>query len=187
MARGGRGGRGNARFATSTHQAPREWEPGEEGEEREIELVLKLIADVGLVGEPNAGKSTLLSVVSAARPRSPTIPSPRSSPISAWSALAGQRPSWWPTSPASSRARTRGRDWGCGSCGTSSARATLAFLIPADSLEPQEEYEKLRVELESYSAELMKTPHCVVFTKADLLPPELPAPRVEAPGAWDSS
>jgi GTPase len=184
VARGGRGGRGNARFATSTHQAPREWEPGEEGEEREIELVLKLIADVGLVGEPNAGKSTLLSVVSAARPKIGDYPFTTLEPNLGVVMLSGHRSLVMADIPGIVEGAHAGKGLGLRFLQHVERTRVLVLLVPLDAADPQVVYQRLRSEILRYSEPLHEKPHLVVLTKRDLLPPEAPLPGLlTAPGA----
>jgi GTPase len=183
VARGGRGGRGNARFATSTHQAPREWEPGEEGEDRQIELVLKLIADVGLVGEPNAGKSTLLSVISAARPKIADYPFTTLEPNLGVVALSGHRTFIVADIPGIIEGAHEGKGLGFRFLQHVERTRVIALLVPLDSEDPQAVYDRLRNEVRLYSPALAEKEHVVILTKRDLLGPEVPIPQLIAPEA----
>ena len=185
VARGGRGGKGNAFFATSTHQSPREWQPGEEGERRTLELELKLIADVGLVGKPNAGKSTLLSVISAARPKIADYPFTTLSPNLGVVQLTDARTFVVADIPGIIEGAHEGKGLGLQFLRHVERTRILAFLIPIDAMDWQQEYDDLRREVESYSAELAQKPHCVVFTKLDLLGEDF-VPPIEAPDAFGS-
>lgn len=183
VAKGGRGGKGNAFFATATHQAPREWQPGEEGEARTLELELKLIADVGLVGQPNAGKSTLLSVISAARPKIADYPFTTLAPNLGVVQLTDHRTFVVADIPGIIEGAHEGKGLGTQFLRHIERTRILALLIPIDAMDWQVEYDQLRHELAAYSDELATRPHCVVFTKMDLFGEDY-LPPIETEGAF---
>jgi GTP-binding protein len=184
VARGGRGGRGNVHFVSSTNQTPVRWEPGEQGEERRVELELKLIADVGLVGEPNAGKSTLLATSSKARPKVADYPFTTLEPNLGVIELTDYRTFVIADIPGIIEGAHEGKGLGLQFLRHIERTRTLALLIPVNSPDAQAEYRELRDELTAYSEELGDRPHCVVLTKADLLGPEDTPPEIDAPDAW---
>ena len=183
IAQGGRGGKGNAFFATATHQSPREWQPGEEGVARTLEMELKLIADIGLVGQPNAGKSTLLSVISAARPKIADYPFTTLQPNLGVVQLSDHRTFVVADIPGIIEGAHEGKGLGLQFLRHIERTRILAFLIPIDAMDWQAEYDQLRREIEEYAPDLAAKPHCVVFTKMDLLGEEY-APPINAPGTF---
>jgi GTP-binding protein len=183
VSKGGRGGKGNSFFVTPTHQSPREWQPGEEGQARTLELELKLIADIGLVGQPNAGKSTLLSVISAARPKIADYPFTTLSPNLGVVPLSDHRSFVVADIPGIIEGASEGKGLGLRFLRHIERTRMLAFMIPIDAEDWQAEFDQLRHEISSYSAELAAKPYCVVFTKLDLLG-EHYVPEIDAPGAF---
>jgi GTP-binding protein len=178
IARGGRGGRGNARFATSTHQAPREHEPGRAGEDRVYRLELKLLADVGLVGYPNVGKSTLISRISAARPKIADYPFTTLEPnLGVVSIGNPAEPGYTSFVVADIPGLIEGAHTGAG-LGTQFLRhiertRLLVHMIDVSDgsgrTDPVQDFEVIQKELESFGAGLEEKPMIVVASKIDAL------------------
>lgn len=169
VAKGGKGGRGNARFATPTHQSPREWEVGKPGVELQIELELKLIADIGLVGLPNAGKSTLLSVISSAKPKIAGYPFTTLQPnlgIVRWRDFSSFVVA---DIPGLIEGAHEGKGLGHQFLRHIERTRALAYLIDISDEDPQSTFDILYNELKNYSSLLVKKPAIIIITKADIL------------------
>src|SRR4029079_3900989 len=171
VARGGKGGRGNWHFKGPTNQTPRYAEPGTEGQERNLRLELKLIADVGLVGMPNAGKSTLLSVISAARPKIADYPFTTLEPQLGIVDLTGDRRMVFADIPGLIEGAQHGQ--GLGHAFLRHIERTkiivhLLDLVPLDGSKPADNYRTIRRELESFSPELANKREVIAANKMDL-------------------
>ena len=170
LVKGGRGGLGNQHFATPTRQAPYHYQPGEDGEKRTVELTLKLIADVGLLGEPNAGKSTLLASVTSARPKIADYPFTTLEPNLGVVQLSGHRTFVIADIPGIIEGAHEGKGLGLKFLKHVERTRILLHLIPLDAPDLDAAYRLLRSEVAKFSKALAKKPHCVAWTKADLVP-----------------
>lgn len=170
-ARGGKGGRGNKSFATSTHRTPRESGPGDEGESHWIVLELKVIADIGLIGLPNAGKSTLLSRISRAQPEIADYPFTTKYPNLGLVQIDDSRTLAVADIPGLIEGAHAGAGLGHDFLRHVERTRTLVHLVeclPLDVSTPEENYRAIRRELELYNPALAGKPELVVLTKVDL-------------------
>lgn len=173
---GGRGGLGNSHFKTATQQTPRFAQPGEPGREEWMILELKILADVGLVGFPNAGKSTLLSVLSAAKPEIADYPFTTLVPNLGIVSYRDGKSFIMADIPGIIEGASKGKGLGFRFLRHIERNSVLLFMVPADtSRSIKEEYEILKNELREYNPELMQKPHVLAITKSDMLDEELKA------------
>lgn len=173
LLKGGRGGLGNCHFKTATNQAPRYSQPGEPAQERMVILQLKLLADVGLVGFPNAGKSTLLSVVSAAKPKIANYPFTTLEPNLGIVSYRDNRSFVMADIPGIIEGASEGKGLGLRFLRHIERNSLLLFMIPADSDNIRKEYEILSNELVKYNPELLDKGRVLAITKSDMLDDEL--------------
>ncbi|MDD2490889.1 MAG: GTPase ObgE [Bacteroidales bacterium] len=173
IVKGGRGGMGNAFFKSATNQTPRYAQPGELGEENWFILELKLLADVGLVGFPNAGKSTLLSTVSAARPKIADYAFTTLEPNLGIVACRDNKSFVLADIPGIIEGAHTGRGLGLRFLRHIERNSMLLFMIPADSKDIKQEYEILLNELKQYNPELLDKDRVLAISKSDMLDDEL--------------
>ncbi|MEN0020273.1 MAG: GTPase ObgE [Planctomycetota bacterium] len=173
IARGGRGGFGNDRFKSATNQAPRHADPGEPGEKLTLRLELKLIADAGLIGLPNAGKSTLLSALTRAEAKVGAYPFTTLSPQLGIAEIDSARRIVLADIPGLIEGASSGAGLGHEFLRHVERTRVLVHLVdavPPDGTDPADNYKTIRSELEAYSPELARTPEVVALNKLDLLP-----------------